>query len=75
MTFDWLRLALLLVDLLRWIDREKLRAEARGKLKDKLREAIDADIKRAEEARARLRAELDAAPGKLRDDGDAFQRD
>lgn len=72
---DWLRLALLALEFIRWIDREKLRADARDKLNAALKESIDANIARAEAARARVRAELDADPGKLRGDASGPWRD
>lgn len=68
LALDWLQLALLALDLVRWIEREKLKTEAeRAQLAAAL-QRIDANVAKADAARARVRAELDADPGGLRDD-------
>lgn len=75
---DWVKLALLILQLaakaVGWIEENKLRSEAERQLVAETRIKIDALIAKADAARAGVRADVERAPGSLRDD-DGFRRD
>lgn len=68
---NWVKLAILALELVgqfaRWVEETKVASEAERRLIDKARGMVNADVAKAEDARARVRAELND-PGKLRDD-------
>lgn len=64
----------LLADLARWIERERIKDEAQREQARVALEKIDAEVAKADAARERVRAELDADPGRLRPSGDSFRR-
>ncbi|HYD87100.1 MAG TPA: hypothetical protein VEA80_06485 [Vitreimonas sp.] len=76
---DWAKFALLalsLVDkLVDWVEREQLRGELQRENFRKQVEKHHADVAAARAIRERTRAELDAAPDKLREHPDAHFRD
>ncbi|HRO04592.1 MAG TPA: hypothetical protein PLS69_13400, partial [Terricaulis sp.] len=67
---DWLKLAVLLLDLAgdfaRWVEREKLKTEAERAALDAARGRIHASIEQAEAARARVRDAVASNPDRLR---------
>lgn len=69
---NWVKLAVLALELVgdfvRWVETQKIASEAERKLIAEARGMIDANIAKAEAARARVRAELAANPDSLRDD-------
>jgi hypothetical protein len=75
---DWLKLALIVLDLAaqfaRWVEREKIRDEIEKARLRELVEQINGEVAKANNARAHVRAELSADPGKLRKPDDPFRR-
>lgn len=70
MQIDWPKLALLAlqlaVDFSRWVEREKITAEAERKIVVKALEDINASIDKARQARASVHADIADDPGRLR---------
>jgi hypothetical protein len=69
---NWVKLAILLLEVtgafVRWVEQNKIASEAERQMLQRARGMIDANIAKAENARARVRADLDARPDSLRDD-------
>jgi hypothetical protein len=67
---DWVKLAVLALDLVgqfvRWVEETKIASAAERAMIERARGVIDANVAKAEAARARVRAELDADHGRLR---------
>lgn len=69
---SWVKLAVLALQLVgqfvRWVEETKIASEAERKLIAQARGMIDANVAKAEAARARVRADIKRLPGGVRDD-------
>jgi hypothetical protein len=75
---NWVKLAILILEIagaaVRWIEENKIASEAERRLIEAARGLTDANVARAEAARARVRARIDADPGQLRPPDDPYRR-
>ena len=69
---QWVKLAILALELAgafsRWVERTKAASDAERELIERARGMVDANIAKADDARARVRADIERLPGGVRDD-------